>query len=115
MPAGRTFMRFRSAPRRLKMISLTREDLPEPDTPVTQVKVPRGTDTSIWRRLFSAAPRTVRYAPLPGRRLSGTGMNFLPLKYWPVRLLGLAMTSSGVPAAITCPPWAPAPGPMSMR
>ena len=97
------------------MISLTREDFPDPDTPVTQVKVPRGTDTSICRRLFSAAPRTVRNSPLPGRRFSGTGMDLLPLKYWPVRLLGLAMTSSGVPAAMTCPPWAPAPGPMSMR
>ena len=97
------------------MISLTREDLPLPETPVTQVKVPSGTEMSMFFRLFSRAPRTVRSFPLPGRRAAGTSMRFFPLRYWPVRLSGSAMTSSGVPAATTCPPWAPAPGPMSMR
>ena len=57
---GRTFTRFRSAPSFLYRISLTREDFPLPDTPVTQVKVPRGMATSTWRRLFSAAPNTFR-------------------------------------------------------
>ncbi len=55
---------------------MTREDLPEPETPVTQVKVPRGMDTSTWRRLFSAAPRMVRVWPLPFRRSAGTGIFF---------------------------------------
>ena len=112
---GWTFIRFSSTPSRLNRISFTRELLPLPDTPVTTVKVPRGNSTSMWRRLFSAAPMTFRHLPLPGRRVSGTGIFFLPERYCPVRLLGLAMTSSGVPAATTSPPWMPAPGPMSMR
>ena len=53
---------------------MTREDFPLPDTPVTAVKVPRGKDTSMWRRLFSAAPSTFRYFPFPFRRCSGTGI-----------------------------------------
>ena len=53
-------VRFRSAPSFLYKISLTREDFPLPDTPVTQVKVPRGMDTSIWRKLFSSAPNTFK-------------------------------------------------------
>ena len=97
------------------MISLTSEDLPLPDTPVTQVKVPSGTDTSRSLRLFSCAPRTVRELPFPTRRVFGTSIFFLPLKYCPVREAGFSMTSRGVPAATTCPPCAPAPGPMSMR
>ena len=81
MPAclpGRVLARFRSAASRLKRISLTREDFPLPDTPVTQVKVPRGMDTSTFRRLFSAAPRMVRKFPLPFRRSVGTGIFFRP-------------------------------------
>ena len=54
-------------------LSFTREDLPEPDTPVTQVKVPRGSPTSMCRRLFSAAPNTFRRFPFPFRRLWGRG------------------------------------------
>ena len=78
-------MRLRSAPRRLKRISLTREDFPDPDTPVTQVKVPRGKVTSMWSKLFSAAPRTVRAWPFPGRRREGTGIFLAPERYCPVR------------------------------
>ena len=55
-----------------------REDLPEPDTPVTQVKVPRGMETSTCRRLFSAAPRMVSVWPLPARRWAGTGIVLRP-------------------------------------
>ena len=83
------------------MISLTSEDFPLPDTPVTQVKVPSGTDTSRSLRLFSCAPRTVRKLPFPARRVFGTSIFFLPLRYWPVREFGFAMTSCGVPAATT--------------
>ena len=93
---------------------MTRELLPLPLTPVTQVKVPKGMDTSMSFRLFSAAPRTVRTWPLPSRRVSGTAMYRLPERYWPVREAGFAMTSSGVPAATIWPPWIPAPGPTSM-
>ena len=78
---GWTFMRMRSAPRRLKSTSLTREDFPEPETPVTTVKVPRGKVTSMCRRLFSAAPMTFRNFPLPVRRSVGTGIFFFPERY----------------------------------
>ena len=101
---GRTFIRISSAPKRLNSTSFTRELLPLPDTPVTTVKVPSGNSTSMWRRLFSAAPTTFKILPLPGRRTVGTSIFFLPERYWPVRLLGLAITSAGVPAATTCPP-----------
>ena len=68
---------------------IDQELLPLPDTPVTTVKVPRGNSTSIWRRLFSAAPMTFKHLPFPGRRVSGTGILFLPDRYWPVRLAGV--------------------------
>ncbi len=38
--------------------SLTSDDLPDPDTPVTATKVPSGTVTSMSRRLCSRAPST---------------------------------------------------------
>ena len=74
-------MRFSSAPSVLKSTSLTREDLPLPLTPVTQVNVPKGMETSIFFRLFSRAPRTVSRLPLPLRRCWGRGMVRLPLRY----------------------------------
>ena len=83
------------------MISLTSEDFPLPETPVTQVKVPSGTDTSRSLRLFSCAPRTVRKFPLPVLRAFGTSIFFLPLKYCPVREAGSSRTSRGVPQATT--------------
>ena len=78
---GWTFIRFSSTPSFLNRISFTKELLPLPDTPVTTVKVPRGNSTSMCRRLFSAAPMTFRLLPLPGRRVSGTGILFLPERY----------------------------------
>jgi len=43
--------------RRGKRVSWTRVDLPEPETPVTQVKRPLGMATSMAFRLFPEAPR----------------------------------------------------------
>ncbi|COV08115.1 Uncharacterised protein [Mycobacterium tuberculosis] len=40
-------------------MSLTNVDLPEPETPVTEVSTPSGKDTSIPRKLCSRAPTTV--------------------------------------------------------
>ena len=45
-----------------KRISLTSVDLPEPETPVTQVKAPSGKLTSMSRRLCLRAPRTVNHS-----------------------------------------------------
>ena len=83
---------------------MTRLDFPLPDTPVTQMKVPRGSLTSIPRRLFSRQPKTSKNLPLPARRDSGTGIARTPDRYWPVRERGSAMTSSRVPAATISPP-----------
>ena len=47
--------RFASA---LKTISFTSVDLPEPETPVTQMNLPTGNSTSMSLRLCCAAPRT---------------------------------------------------------
>ena len=52
-------------------IWLTRLDLPEPLTPVTATKRPSGNPTSMLRRLFSRAPRTVSQPPDPFRRRRG--------------------------------------------
>ena len=56
---GMVLARFNFFARALYKISFTRELLPEPDTPVTQVITPSGKETSIFFRLFSSAPRTV--------------------------------------------------------
>ena len=72
---ARVLARLSWAARDLYKISFTREDFPDPDTPVTAMKVPRGNATSTPRRLFSLAPRTTRELPLPLRLSVGTGMN----------------------------------------
>ena len=51
-------------------VSLTRVDLPEPETPVTQQKTPSGIATSMPLRLCSRAPRTSS-APRGWRRSAG--------------------------------------------
>ena len=48
-------------------MSTTSELFPEPDTPVTQVSVPSGTDTSTCCRLLCRAPRISTRQPAPGR------------------------------------------------
>ena len=53
---------------------MTSVDLPEPETPVTQMKHPSGNATSMCLRLCSEAPRTTSASPLPSRRVSGIGM-----------------------------------------
>ncbi|MPN43956.1 hypothetical protein SDC9_191517 [bioreactor metagenome] len=111
---GRVFMRFKSAPSFLKIISFTSDDLPLPDTPVTQVNVPSGIETSIFLRLFSFAPSTVRNFPFPFLCVLGVIIFFFPERYSPVSDLGFAAISSGVPAATISPPWMPAPGPTSI-
>ena len=89
-------------------------DLPEPETPVMQVNRPMGISAVRSLRLLPVAP-TMRSA-LPffgGRRVAGTSMKRVPDRNWPVSEAGLAMTSAGVPLAMTWPPWMPAAGPMS--
>ncbi len=89
-------------------------DLPPPETPVTQVNRPSGISAVTFFRLLPVAPTTRSRLPFcGGRRKSGIGISRAPDRYWPVSDFGLAMTSSGVPLAMTSPPWMPAAGPMS--
>jgi hypothetical protein len=62
------------------MVSTTKLDFPEPDTPVTQVMVPSGMSTSMPRRLLARAPRTPIVQPFPRRRWRGTGTSSAPAR-----------------------------------
>src|SRR3982751_5818751 len=86
---------------------MVKVDLPPPETPVMQVKVPTGISAVTSFRLLPRAPmtRSTFFFEI-GRRSSGTAISRAPERYWPVRLRGLAMMSAGLPSAITSPPWA---------
>ncbi len=89
-------------------------DLPEPETPVMQVKRPSGISAVTFFRLLPVAPTTLMLLPFFGwRRKAGMGISRVPERYCPVSELGSAMISAGVPLAMTWPPWMPAAGPMS--
>ena len=93
-------------------MSLTSVDFPDPDTPVTATMQPSGKSTSMSLRLCSRAPRTVSM-PFGSRRMDGTGMRRLRVRYWPVMDaldLSRALTE---PDTTMLPPCSPAPGPMS--
>ena len=53
-------------------------DLPDPDTPVMQVKVPSGIEAVMLRRLLAVAPWTVSFLPVPLRRLAESGIERRP-------------------------------------
>ena len=55
-------------------------DLPLPETPVTQVKVPSGIEAVTPVRLLATALWTVSFLPLPLRRWSGSGTLRVPLR-----------------------------------
>ena len=74
-------------------------DLPEPETPLIQVKRPTGILAVTFLRLFPVAPLMVIQRPSGLRRFSGTAIFFLPDKYSPVKELGLFSISVGVPCA----------------
>ena len=112
---GTTLLRYNLLAIVLYNTSLIRDDLPEPDTPVTTTSLFKGISTFTLCRLFSFAPLIDIFKPFPLRRFLGISIYSTPLKYLPVKLLGLCITSSGVPAAITHPPNSPAPGPISIR
>ena len=55
-----------------KRVLLISEDLPLPETPVTQMSVPRGSSTVTCLRLLPEAPTRRIVLPLPWRRTVGT-------------------------------------------
>src|ERR671921_787157 len=66
-------------------MSLTRLDLPEPETPVTATSRPSGKVTSTPLRLCSRAPLTTSSRPGVGwRRTCGTAISLRPERYCPV-------------------------------
>ncbi len=95
-------------------VSTISVDLPLPETPVTQVKVPSGISAVRRCRLCSVAPlmRTI-WPWWPGRRALGTGIWRKPVRYCAVRLSWCCISTVGGPHATTSPPWMPARGPMS--
>ena len=86
--------------------------MPLPDTPVTAVITPKGISTSIFLRLFSAAPLIFIHLSAC-LRCFGSSMRFLPDRYAPVSDCLHCIISSAVPTATTSPPCSPAPGPIS--
>ena len=56
-----------------------RVDLPDPETPVTQLKMPSGISTLRFLRLCARAP-VIRRPAVPVRRRFGTGIRFRPFR-----------------------------------
>ncbi|MNG05786.1 hypothetical protein D3C84_889960 [compost metagenome] len=95
-------------------VLLIRVDLPEPETPVTQVSRPTGTSRLTCCRLLPRAPLSLSDFFLSrGVRWAGTWIFTRPERYFPVSESGCAITWSGVPSATIWPPCTPAPGPIS--
>src|SRR6267142_2440986 len=106
---GRSWARWSIWARARYRMSLTRVDLPEHETPVTAVKVPRGILTAMPLRLCSRGLWMITCLPLGDRRAAGTAIFSTPERNLPVREAGCAAISPGVPTATTCPPSSPAP------
>ena len=92
---------------------MTRELLPLPLTPVTQISLPRGKATSMRLRLLCLTPRTTSCRPLPDRRPLGIGICRSWRRYWAVSESRQVRNSASGAEQTTCPPCSPAPGPMS--
>ena len=78
---------------------MVKVDLPPPDTPVTQVNRPTGISPVTFFRLLPVAPLifSIRLRSTGRRPSGGNSISRAPVRYWPVRDFGLAMTSAGVP------------------
>ncbi len=75
-------------------------DLPDPDTPVTQVSRPiRISVVDVLQVVATRALEGQRELLLRGVRLAGTAIFTRPDRYLPVSESGCDITSSGVPSA----------------
>ena len=81
-----------------------RVDLPEPDTPVTQVNNPTGILACTDCKLLPRAPMISKKRSFTGMRFSGTAIASRPERYAPVKESVFASTSAGVPWATISPP-----------
>ena len=93
-------------------VSLMSVDLPEPETPVTRMSLPRGNSTSTCLRLLPVHPFKIRLLPLPLRRCLGISIFCCPFRYCAV-MVSVWSISWGVPWKTTSPPLRPARGPIS--
>ena len=59
-------------------VSVTNDDLPLPETPVTPIIQPSGKAASMSCRLFCLTDFKVSHLPSGGLRSLGTGIDFLP-------------------------------------
>src|SRR3972149_8391461 len=94
-------------------ISLTKDDLPDPETPETHTNFPSGIETSICFRLCSRAPFTTKYFVSPFSfcfPVGRTAIFLFPERYSPVNVFD-RKSSFGVPENVIRPPCFPAPGP----
>ena len=62
------------------MVSVTSELFPEPETPVTTVRVPNSILAVTFLRLLADAPRTVRAPRLGERRAAGSSIIRAPVR-----------------------------------
>ena len=74
--------------------------MPEPETPVTQIKRPSGIVTSMFFRLCSDAPLRVMLFFKGLLLFDGSGIMFLPDRYFPVMDFVFLDICFGVPVAI---------------
>ena len=99
---------------RLSRISVV---LPEPDTPVTTVSFPFGISTSrgftVW--ISDVESRIFPSLNIPDKEAcSRRWVSAEPERKGPIMEPGFPDREAGVPSAMTRPPSAPAPGPISM-
>src|SRR6056300_1077917 len=84
----------------LYRVSSTKVLLPDPDTPVTQVNVPRGTETSMFLRFRALAPLSMSQLSEDGiLSEEAKFLRPLPLRYAPVMDWGVFCRSARVPLA----------------
>ena len=95
--------RFNFLASALYKISFTKEDFPDPDTPVTQVITPSGKSTFMFLRLFSAAPHTLK-VPVGFLLSLGTGITIFLERYCPVMDFLHFIIAFASPCATTSPP-----------
>ena len=94
-------------------VILIKDDLPEPETPVTHVKTPTGIFTVIFCKLFLYAP-SISIKFLGFTEFFGKFIDLWPDKYFAVIDILLFKISLRVPWTHISPPCFPAPGPISI-
>ena len=81
------------------------EDLPLPETPVTQIKFPKGKETSRFFKLFVLTFNSLNiFFFFDFLLFSGTGIFKFLLRYCAVKLFLFFIIFENSPSVTTCPP-----------